>query len=122
MVHFLFVLALAKAVNSFARIGIELYLEADATNGLSLRTVNMTKSAYASINFDLDFFSSFVVKAKNADENHCKLSMKSCLGIFRNMKQVCILLLFCLCFFVNAGFVFIYFFFYLFRWNHVQSH
>ncbi|XP_055306605.1 cell cycle checkpoint control protein RAD9A [Sitodiplosis mosellana] len=79
---------LAKAIHSFARIGIELYVEADARSGLSLRTVNMTKSAFASIVFNLDFFSSFMVKSKNVEENQCKLSMKSCLGVFRNMKQV----------------------------------
>lgn len=80
---------LAKAIHSFARIGPELYVEADKRCGLSLRTVNMTKSAFSSILFSLDFFSSFVVKSKKIDENQCKLSMKSCLGVFRNMKQVC---------------------------------
>lgn len=79
---------LAKAVHSFARIGCELYLEADSNSGLSLRTVNMTKSAFASISFNQDFFSSFIVKSKNIEDNQCKLSMKSCVGVFRNMKQV----------------------------------
>lgn len=79
---------LAKAIHSFARIGNELYVEADSQTGLSLRTVNMTKSAFSSIIFNLEFFSSFVVKSKTTDENQCKLSMKSCLGVFRNMKQV----------------------------------
>lgn len=77
---------LAKAIHSFARIGIELYVEADAKSGLSMRTVNMTKSAFSSVLFNLDFFSSFDVKS--AEETQCKLSMKSCLGVFRNMKQV----------------------------------
>lgn len=81
-------LVLAKAIHSFARIGCELYVEADAHSGLSLRTVNMTKSAFSSILFNLDFFLSFVVKSKTADDNQCKLSMKSCVGVFRNMKQV----------------------------------
>lgn len=79
---------LAKAIHSFARIGCELYLEADAQSGLSLRTVNMTKSAFSSILFNLDFFLSFIVKSTTADDNQCKLSMKSCVGVFRNLKQV----------------------------------
>lgn len=81
---------LAKAINSFARIGHELFLEADPAKGLSLRTVNMTKSGFAMILFNMDFFSSFTVKSNTDDEyeNQCKLSMKSCLGVFRNMKQV----------------------------------
>lgn len=81
---------LAKAIHSFARIGHELFLEVDQTKGLSLRTVNMTKSGFATILFNLDFFTSFSVKSNPNDpyENQCKLSMKSCLGVFRNMKKV----------------------------------
>lgn len=89
LIYFFVDLVLAKVIHSFARIGNELYVEADIKNGLSLRTVNMTKSAFSSILFNLDFFSSFVAKSKTSDENQCKLSMKSCLGVFRNMKQVC---------------------------------
>lgn len=87
-IAFCLVSVLAKAIHSFARIGNELYVEADRSSGLSLRTVNMTKSAFALIRFNLDFFSSFVVKSKTLEESQCKLSMKSCLGVFRNMKQV----------------------------------
>lgn len=79
---------LAKAIHSFSRIGCELYLEADSNQGLSLRTVNMTKSAFASILFTRDFFSTFTVDSKNVEDSQCKLSMKSCIGVFRNMKQV----------------------------------
>lgn len=86
--HFFQIIVLAKAIHSFARIGCELYLEFDSHSGLSLRTVNMTKSAFASISFNRDFFSSFIVKSQNIEENQCKLSMKSCVGVFRNMKQV----------------------------------
>lgn len=87
-IPFLSIAVLAKAIHSFSRIGCELYLEVDSHSGLSLRTVNMTKSAFASISFNQDFFSSFSVKSKNIEDNQCKLSMKSCVGVFRNMKQV----------------------------------
>lgn len=85
---------LAKAIHSFARIGHDLFLEVDAMKGLALRTVNLTKSSFAMILFNLDFFTSFTVKSNPSDpyENQCKLSMKSCLGVFRNMKQVSVVL------------------------------
>ena len=123
---YLFVLVLAKAIHSFARIGIELYVEADARSGLSLRTVNMTKSAFAAIVFNLDFFSSFVVKSKNPEENQCKLSMKSCLGVFRNMKQVrCPPISFDFFFIVNEVIVVIrslQSFSFFTRWSRAQLH
>lgn len=123
MDFFLLISVLAKVIHSFARIGIELYVKADALSGLSLRTVNMTKSAFASINFNLDFFSSFVAKSKNPDDNQCKLSMKSCLGVFRNMKQVCIFPDFFLSHVTFCRWTRTFNMFYIYfslRWNHVQ--
>lgn len=38
--------------------------------------------------FQFRFFSSFAVKSKTPDANQCKLSMKSCMSVLRNMKQV----------------------------------
>lgn len=79
---------LAKAIHSFARIGNYLFMEA-TSKGLSLRTVNSTKSAFAMILFKVDFFINFIVKSSDDPfDNRCKLLMKSCLGVFRNMKQV----------------------------------
>lgn len=83
-------LVLARVIHSFSRIGNELFIEADSRNGLSLRTINMTKSAFSMIMFNMDFFTSFRINPKADEfENQCKLSMKSCLSVFRNMKQVC---------------------------------
>lgn len=80
---------LAKAIHSFARIGTELFLEATATN-LSLQTMNLTKTSFATISFNSDFFLTYTAKSSNdPNENECKLALKSCLGVFRNMKQVC---------------------------------
>lgn len=79
---------LAKAIHSFARIGTELFLEATST-GLTLQTINLTKTSFATISFNSDFFSSFSAKSSgDPTENQCKLALKSCLGVFRNMKQV----------------------------------
>lgn len=80
---------LAKAITSFSRIGNELYLEA-TQNGLILRTVNDSQTAFAVLNFETGFFTDFKIDRSNADEycNKCKVSMKSCLGVFKNMRQV----------------------------------
>lgn len=95
---------LAKAVHSFARIGNELFLEAQ-TDGLSIRTVNRTKSAFAMILFNQDFFSNYdmtptappAADAMETDastvvdsgfDNKCKVSVKSLLSVFKNMRQV----------------------------------
>lgn len=81
-------LVLARAIQSFARIGSELFIAANV-DGLSLRTANLTKSAFAMILFYPDFFLDYNVRRDDDPlENQCKLSMKSCLGVFRNMKQV----------------------------------
>ncbi len=83
---------LAKAINSFSRIGNELYLEA-TQNGLILRTVNESQTAFAVMNFETGFFTDFKIDRSNSDEycNKCKVSMKSCLGVFKNTRQVMVL-------------------------------
>lgn len=80
---------LGKAVNSFSRIGNELYLEA-TPNGLILRTVNDSQTAFAVMTFETGFFTDFKIDRSNSDEfcNKCKVSMKSCLSVFKNMRQV----------------------------------
>ncbi|XP_037051411.1 cell cycle checkpoint control protein RAD9A [Bradysia coprophila] len=80
---------LSKAINSFSRIGSELYLEA-TQNGLILRTVNDSQTAFAVMSFETGFFTDFKIDRSNSDEycNKCKVSMKSCLGVFKNTRQV----------------------------------
>ncbi|KAG4069861.1 hypothetical protein HA402_009568 [Bradysia odoriphaga] len=80
---------LSKAINSFSRIGSELYLEA-TQNGLILRTVNDSQTAFAVMSFETAFFTDFKIDRSNSDEysNKCKVSMKSCLGVFKNTRQV----------------------------------
>lgn len=83
-------------MHSFARIGSDLFIEAQP-HGLSIRTVNRTKSAFAMILFHRDFFTSYDMSVDNnhaatddVDDfaNKCKISAKSCLNVFKNMRQV----------------------------------
>lgn len=86
-------LVLTKAIHSFSRIGSELFIEAHQ-NGLSLRTVNNARSAFSIITFSPEFFTEYhsTTIADNPDdiefENKCKVSIKSCLDVLKNMKQV----------------------------------
>lgn len=52
--------------------------------------MNASKSTFAIIKFSQDFFVSYTVKQSRSNdfENQCKLTIKSCLGAFRNMKHV----------------------------------
>lgn len=85
-------------MQSFARIGSDLFIEAHP-HGLSIRTVNRTKSAFAMILFRPDFFTIYDMSLEagvnseaddDADDfaNKCKISAKSCLNVFKNMRQV----------------------------------
>lgn len=80
---------LSKAVHSLARIGNELYVEGTAA-GLILRTVNDSHTAYAVMKFHTGFFTRYQLDSSEADKyaNTCKVSMKSCLGVFKNTRQV----------------------------------
>lgn len=79
---------LARAIQSFARIGDEMLLESNI-DGLTLRTTNLSTSAFAIFTFKPNFFYEFVVSDSNdVEANSCKLLLKTCLGAFRNMKQV----------------------------------
>lgn len=84
----------AKAIQSLAKYGKELFLEAQ-DNGLMLRTMNLPGTAFGSFIFYKDFFEEYdnsqtlVAADQNSEfENSCQISMKACLGIFKNMRQV----------------------------------
>lgn len=72
-----------------------MFLEAQ-DNGLMLRTINLSGTAIGSFIFYKDFFEEFdkslsVPSSDQNDskyENCCQISMKACLGIFKNMRQV----------------------------------
>ncbi|XP_034102535.1 cell cycle checkpoint control protein RAD9A [Drosophila albomicans] len=76
---------LAKAIQSLSKVGKELFIEADG-QGLQMRTINATQSAVGSIRFSRAMFDTFQMPPSG--DCYCKIAMKSCLGVFRNMKQV----------------------------------
>ncbi|KAH8419609.1 hypothetical protein KR222_008591, partial [Zaprionus bogoriensis] len=82
--HLHVLLVIAKAIQSLSKVGKELFIEADM-RGLQMRTINATQSAVGSIHFSRSMFDTF--QLPNGDFC-CKIAMKPCLGVFRNMKQV----------------------------------
>nr|SVE74334.1 EOG090X0A9P [Daphnia barbata] len=86
---------LARAIHSLAKIGDELHIEPTA-NGLTLKTVNASKSAYSAFNFHIPFFLDYCHLSENtvhADPEEdtvikCKLPMKSILSVFRSIGSL----------------------------------
>ncbi|XP_027436116.1 cell cycle checkpoint control protein RAD9A isoform X5 [Zalophus californianus] len=66
---------LGKAVHSLSRIGDELYLE-PLEDGLSLRTVNSSRSAYACFLFAPLFFQQYQAAGPGQEALRCKILMK----------------------------------------------
>ncbi|XP_053658960.1 cell cycle checkpoint control protein RAD9A [Anopheles marshallii] len=82
---------LARTVNCFSKIGNELYFEA-TPDGLDLKSINSTNTAYAVVQFRRDFFISFQQgNSDTPDENCCKISVKPILKIFKSLAtiQIC---------------------------------
>ncbi|KAM6321833.1 cell cycle checkpoint control protein RAD9A [Podargus strigoides] len=80
---------LGRAVHSLSRIGDELYLE-PTESGLSLRTVNSSRSAFASFLFAPLFFQLYEPGGSQppSDLFPCKVLMKSFLGVFRSLPSL----------------------------------
>ncbi|XP_055670505.1 cell cycle checkpoint control protein RAD9A isoform X1 [Falco peregrinus] len=80
---------LGRAVHSLSRIGDELYLE-PTDGGLSLRTVNSSRSAFASFLFAPLFFQLYEAGSPQPHSEllRCKVLMKSFLGIFRSLPSL----------------------------------
>ncbi|KFB42822.1 AGAP002522-PA-like protein [Anopheles sinensis] len=79
---------LARTVNCFSKIGNELFFEA-TPDGLELKTINATNTAYAVAQFKQDFFISFQQgNADTPDENCCKISVKPILKIFKSLSTI----------------------------------
>ncbi|XP_033918233.1 cell cycle checkpoint control protein RAD9A isoform X2 [Melopsittacus undulatus] len=76
---------LGRAVHSLSRIGDELYLE-PTENGLSLRSINSSRSAFASFLFAPLFFQRY--EAGGPELFRCKVLMKSFLGVFRSLPSL----------------------------------
>lgn len=76
---------LAKAVHSLSRIGDELYVEPQE-DGLALRSVNSSRSAYACFLFSPLFFSRYTT---NSDHSfRCRMAIKSVQAVFRSLSTL----------------------------------
>ncbi|KAH8301151.1 hypothetical protein KR018_003807, partial [Drosophila ironensis] len=76
---------IAKAVQSLSKVGKEMFIEIDQ-QGLQLRAINATQSAVGSIFFRRSMFEIFDMPPQS--DFYCKISMKGCLAVFRNMNEV----------------------------------
>ncbi|KAM4692594.1 cell cycle checkpoint control protein RAD9A [Rhinophrynus dorsalis] len=76
--------ALGRAIHSLSRIGDELYFE-PLDDGLCLRSVNSSRSAYACFRLAPLFFHSY---ESTGGACHCKILMKSVLSVFRSLPSL----------------------------------
>ncbi|XP_076595206.1 cell cycle checkpoint control protein RAD9A [Chaetodon auriga] len=76
---------LAKAIHSLSRIGDELYVEPQ-DDGLALRSVNSSRSAYACFLFAPLFFSRYTLPSGYAFR--CKMAIKSVQAVFRSLASL----------------------------------
>ncbi|XP_046579415.1 cell cycle checkpoint control protein RAD9A-like [Haliotis rubra] len=83
-----------RAIHSLSKIGDELYIE-PMEEGLALRTVNSSRSAYACFLFSPSFFQHYddgsgLSSSEDSDEDgfRCKLGMKSILTVFRSLYTI----------------------------------
>jgi len=81
---------LGKAIHCLAKIGDEVYFE-PSKDSLALRTVNSSRSAYATYNFGSSFFSSIETDnekgaSTNMEEERCKVMVRSLLLPFRSLS------------------------------------
>ncbi|XP_053139289.1 cell cycle checkpoint control protein RAD9A isoform X2 [Hemicordylus capensis] len=83
--------ALGKAVHTLSRVGDEVYIE-PLQEGLSLRAVNASRSAYACFLFAPLFFQHYQPKESGPDPDagvlRCKVFMKSFLAVFRSLPSL----------------------------------
>ncbi|XP_048826593.1 cell cycle checkpoint control protein RAD9A [Brienomyrus brachyistius] len=76
---------LAKAVQSLSKLGEELYLEPQE-NGLALRTVNSSRSAYACFLFSPLFFQKYT--PPKSSTQRCKMVIKSVQAVFKSLSSL----------------------------------
>ncbi|KAK7505982.1 hypothetical protein BaRGS_00002704 [Batillaria attramentaria] len=83
-----------RAIHSLAKIGDELYFE-PLEQGLTLRTVNSSRSAYACFLFFPSYFQHYDDGSRNCDSGdseeeglRCKLTMKSVMTVFRSLSTI----------------------------------
>ncbi|VVC29387.1 Hypothetical protein CINCED_3A002503 [Cinara cedri] len=78
---------LSRALNTICRIGEDLYIEPNSSQ-LLMHTTNSWHTVYAWFKFDSSFFSSYFYTKEdeqNSDSSlKCKISLKSCITIFKS--------------------------------------
>lgn len=75
---------LARALHSLARVGDELFLD-PLCDRLVICTVNSSQSAFAEFVFHQSFFSSYDIEVDSPELlPKCKISMKSCMSVFKS--------------------------------------
>lgn len=81
----------ARAIHCLAKIGHEIYIQ-PLKEGLSLRSVNSSRSAYACFVFHESYFQTYehgISDDEDANEKlKCKLSLKSCLAVFKSLNTI----------------------------------
>ncbi|TGZ55955.1 cell cycle checkpoint control protein RAD9A [Temnothorax longispinosus] len=79
---------LAKAIHMLARIGDEIYVNPQEES-MSIRTVNMAKSAYSDFTFDKNFFSYYTLGDLEEEEaQKCKISIRSAMTVFKSAHML----------------------------------
>ncbi|KTG05181.1 hypothetical protein cypCar_00015367 [Cyprinus carpio] len=76
---------LAKAIHSLSRIGEELYLES-VEDGLALRSVNSSRSAFACFLLSPLFFQKY--QAPSDQSFRCKMPIKSIQAVFKSLASL----------------------------------
>lgn len=76
---------LAKAIHSLSRIGEELYLE-PVEDGLALRSVNSSRSAFASFQLSPLFFQRY--QSPTDQSFRCKMPIKSVQAVFKSLSSL----------------------------------
>ncbi|KAL5016438.1 hypothetical protein ScPMuIL_006027 [Solemya velum] len=83
-----------RAIHSLSKIGEEIYFEPQE-DGLSLKTVNSSRSAYSCFLFAPSFFQDYddgsgQIDSQDGEDNglRCKITVKSCLTVFRSMSTI----------------------------------
>uniref|UniRef100_A0A0A9WPV6 Cell cycle checkpoint control protein RAD9A n=1 Tax=Lygus hesperus TaxID=30085 RepID=A0A0A9WPV6_LYGHE len=74
---------IARAVNSLAKIGDEVFIEC-SDDGIVFRTVNIAQSAFVEYRMFRSFFSTYIFDVDDEQDTGCKVTMKSFLSVFKN--------------------------------------
>ena len=83
-----FLLVLARAIHSLAKIGEDLYID-PSESGLAIRTANGTKSAFVSYSFKTSFFSSYsLISAQNTNHTRNDISTSTQLSKHGNNENI----------------------------------